>query len=53
MVEVEEPQRREEHQHDVNPSVREGCEAEEELADNFVDDEDDLAFRTLAGSDSV
>ena len=53
VIEVEEPQRREEHQHDVNPGVREGREAEEELADNLVNDEDDLAFRALAGSDGV
>ena len=44
MVEIEKPEGWEEHQHDVDPSVFEGSEGEEELADDFIDDEDNLTI---------
>lgn len=53
VVEVEEPEGREEHQGDVDPGLREGREAEEELADDLVYDENDLPVRGLAGRDGV
>lgn len=53
LVEVEQPQRRHEHQQDVRPGGRERREAEKELADDLVDDEDQLPVRRPARHDGI
>ena len=42
VVEVEEPERREEHEDNIDPSACKRGKTEEKLAYDFIDDEDDL-----------
>ena len=53
VVEVEQPQRREEHQHYIDPGLGKGRKTEEELADDLIDDENDLPVRRFPGRNCV
>ena len=53
VIEVEKPEGREEHKGNVDPGVWERGKAEEKLADDFVDYENDLSVWGFPGCNSV